>query len=173
MLFDAKHCAQVEGMAAMIRHCDALFGSKFGGDTDRTHQSQQTPKAKPQRSSECSWPSAAQPASLIAARQYPDGAENQPIHGSLNQQRPQGLNRQRSGNKQLLPLDVCSMSSHSSDSAKSMRLTQYSRRISGSAPGSPSKRQAQSFGRASKEQPWLPGGNPAQVDKALQKNKVR
>lgn len=160
-------------MAAMIRHCDALFGSQFGGDTDRTHQSQQTPKAKPQRSSEYSCSNPAQPDSLIAARQYPDGTENQPVHGSLNQQRPQGLHKQQLGNKQLLPLDVRSMSSHSSDSAKSMRLRQHSRQISGSAPGSPSKRQAHGFGRASKEQPWLPCGNLAQVDKALQKNKVR
>lgn len=172
------HCLQVEGMAAMIRHCDALFGSHFGSDTDRTHRSQQTPKGKPQKSIDRSWSSIAQPDSMIAARQYPNGAENQSMGpGSLNtqypQQKPQVLHKQGSGNKQLMPLDVHSTSSHSSDSAQSLRVKQYGVRDSGSASGSPNKRQLHSFGRASKEQPWLPGNTAAQVDKALQKNKVR
>lgn len=166
---------QVEGMAAMIRHCDALFGSYFGGDTHRTHQSQQTPKAKPQRSTDRSQPDPAQPDSLITARQYPDGAENQSVGpGGLNthylQHKPQALHKQGSANKHFAPLGVPSTSSHSSDSDKSVRLRSSGRHDAGSAPVSPNKRQQGSFGRASAEQPWLPGNK---VDKALQKDGFR
>lgn len=164
-------------MAAMIRHCDALFGSHFGGDTDRTHQSQQTPKAKPPKSSEFSWPGTAHSDSLIAARQYPAGAENQSTGpDGLNthhlQLDAQALHKPGLGNKPLGLLRRHSMSSHSSGSESGVGVRHENRLSSDSMPASPKRRQG-SFGRTSKEQPWLLGSKPAQADKALQKDRFR
>lgn len=167
-------------MAAMIRHCDALFGSHFGGDTARTQQAQ-TPKLRQSQRmlSDQSWSNKDR---LISAMPYPSGTENQSTGpGSLNTQsaHPDSANPQQQHlkqgytRKQLAPLDVQSPSSHSSDSTRSMRGRQYGRQHSGSAPSSPNKRALSSFGRASREQPWMPGKSSAQAEKALQKHKVR
>ena len=177
---------QVDGTAAMILHCGSLFGTYFGGsNTSRSHRGQshrqhtgsndqlagdQMPYMVRQHAS-----GPARMVSAIAgiANEQPWGLENQSMGpGSLNskQQAQQKLAKKLSLTRPP-PIDVDAASSSSSGSARS--ASAKARRLSGSLPSSPVKRQASLSDRSRQGMPWLQGKQAGPVEKALQKNKIR
>ncbi len=193
-MFLTATSSQVEGTAEMIKHCGNLFGGYFGGDTNRSYRPQ-TYRQHSHRQGHTAadpFPMVTDPflghqhqpgprrmVSLIAGmhEQQPWGSENQSMGpGSLNsnqhaqQAQQQKAARKLAGSKPP-PIDVDTMSSHSSESAGSRSAGTRGR--TGSLPASPSRRRSTVSDRGSKDAPWLQGRQSGQVEKALQKNKIR
>ena len=175
----------------MIKHCGNLFGSYFGGDTNRSYRPQtyRQHSHRQDRIAVDPFPMVTDPVyahqhqpgpkrmvSLIAGmrEQQPWGSENQSMGpGSLNstQQAQQHKAARKLAGVKPPPIDVDTMSSHSSESAGSMSAGTRGR--SGSLPASPSRRRSTVSDRGSKDAPWLQGRQFGQVERALQKNKIR
>ncbi|KAA6425287.1 MAG: hypothetical protein FRX49_04781 [Trebouxia sp. A1-2] len=184
----------VEGTAEMIKHCGNLFGGYFGGDTNRSYRPQTYQQHSHRQDHTAADPFSMvtdpvyahqhQPGpkrmvSLIAGmhEQQPWGSENQSMGpGSLNstqhaqQAQQQKAARKLAGSKPAA-IDVDTLSSHSSESAGSRSAGTRGR--TGSLPASPSRRRSTVSDRGSKDAPWLQGRQFGQVEKALQKNKIR
>ena len=177
----------------MIKHCANLFGGYFGGDTNRSYrQPHQSYRQLTHRQNHAGpFPAVADPVfaqpqspgpkrmvSLIAGvhENQPWGSENQSMGpGSLNSNHyAQQAQQPKAGRKlpgsRPAPIDVNAMSGHSSESARSVSAV-GSR--TGSLPSSPSRRLSSASDRGPKEAPWLQGKQFGQVDRALQKNKIR
>lgn len=178
----------------MIKHCGNLFGGYFGGDTSRSYRPQ-THRQVSHRQNHAdgdpfllaSHPIYAQPqqegpkrmVSLIAGMREQQcwGSENQSMGpGSLNsidqaQQAQQQKAARKLGSSKPPPIDIDIVSNHSSESAGSRSAGARGR--PGSLPASPSRRLSTNSDRGSKEAPWLQGRQFGQVEKALQKNKIR
>ncbi|KAL0019924.1 hypothetical protein WJX77_010272 [Trebouxia sp. C0004] len=184
----------VEGTAEMIKHCSNLFGGYFGGNTERSYRPQtyRQHSHRQDRTAADPFPMVTDPVyahqhqpgpkrmvSLIAGMHEHQlwGSENQSMGpGSLNstqhaqQAQRQKVARKLAGSKPP-PIDVDTMSSQSSESAGSTSAGTRGR--TGSLPASPSRRRSTVSDRGSKDAPWLQGGHFGQVEKALQKNKIR
>ncbi len=176
----------------MIKHCGNLFGGYFGGDTSRSYRPQTYRQNSHRHTAADPFPMVTDPiyahqhqpgpkrmVSLIAGmhEQQPWGSENQSMGpGSLNsnqhaqQAQRQKVARKLAGSKPP-PIDVDTVSSHSSESAGSRSAGTRGR--TGSLPASPSRRRSTVSDRGSKDAPWLQGRQIGQVEKALQKNKIR
>ena len=181
----------------MIKHCGNLFGAYFGMDTSRSYR-QPTHRQHSYRQPSQRQQAHADPFPVVSHPLHAEHQQSGPntltgftagmIENAQQASEPEPMSldsmaqrynaqQQKTARKAAVskpaPIDVDAMSSHSSDSGKS--VTARDRGKAGSIPSSPSRRQSSASGdvRSSRDLPWLQGRQAGQVANALQKNKVR